>query len=263
MRVMVGEMVAEKSAVWRSAGVAARIVSRSSAKPMSSISSASSRITTATSSKRRLPRLRWSTARPGRRDHDVDAPPQAAQLLADRLAAVDRQDAGAELTAVGVERLGDLHRELAGRDEDERRGTALAGRADRDALEHRQREGRGLAGPGRRLREQVAAGQQRRDGLALDRRRLLVAERRDRAQQPRVEVEPGEAVARGVRPAPRSVPSAGARVVVGRGLPSSSGRVRSAGPDDRVEVDRPDAARPAAIGPDRGRRDDAGDRAAR
>ena len=51
----------------------------------------------------------------GRRDDDVDAAPQAAQLLADRLAAVDRQDAGAHLAAVLVERLGDLHRELAGR----------------------------------------------------------------------------------------------------------------------------------------------------
>ena len=65
MRAMRGEMVAEKSAVWRSAGVADRIASRSSAKPMSSISSASSRTTTLTASKRRLPRLRWSTARPG------------------------------------------------------------------------------------------------------------------------------------------------------------------------------------------------------
>ena len=58
MRVMVGEIVAEKRAVWRPSGVAERIVSRSSAKPMSSISSASSRMATWTASKRRLPRLR-------------------------------------------------------------------------------------------------------------------------------------------------------------------------------------------------------------
>ena len=194
MRVMVGEIVAEKSAVWRSAGVADRIASRSSAKPMSSISSASSRMTTRTASKRRLPRFRWSTARPGRRDDDVDAAPEAAQLLADRLAAVDRQDPRAELAAVLRERLGDLHRELARRDQDERRGAPVAGLADGDALERRQREGGRLAGPRRRLGQQVAAGQQRRDRLALDRRRLLVAERRDGAQQAGVELERGEPV---------------------------------------------------------------------
>ena len=57
--------VAEKRTVWRSAGVALRIVSRSSAKPMSSISSASSRMTVRTPSRSRLLRVRWSTARPG------------------------------------------------------------------------------------------------------------------------------------------------------------------------------------------------------
>ena len=100
MRVIVGEIVAEKSAVWRSAGVAERMASRSSAKPMSSISSASSRMTTRTASRRRLPRLRWSTARPGCRDHDVDPAPEAAQLLADGLTAVDRQDPRAHLATV-------------------------------------------------------------------------------------------------------------------------------------------------------------------
>src|SRR5664279_1566185 len=62
---MRGGSVAENSAVWRVFGVAARIASRSSAKPMSSISSASSR-----TSVRRLPRaserrFTWSSARPG------------------------------------------------------------------------------------------------------------------------------------------------------------------------------------------------------
>ena len=63
---MRGGSVAENSAVWRAFGVAARIASRSSAKPMSSISSASSR-----TSVRRLPRasdrlrFTWSSARPG------------------------------------------------------------------------------------------------------------------------------------------------------------------------------------------------------
>ena len=131
---------------------------------------------------------------PGRGDDDVHAAPQAAELLTDGLAAIDGQDAGPELPAVLVERLGDLHRELARRDQDERRCPAFTGLPDGDALERRQRERRRLAGAGRCLGEEVAPGQQRRDRLALDRRRLLVAERRDRAQQPRIELERREAV---------------------------------------------------------------------
>ena len=60
-----GEIVAENSAVWRVFGVADRIASRSSAKPMSSISSASSRTTISIRSRAMLARVRWSTARPG------------------------------------------------------------------------------------------------------------------------------------------------------------------------------------------------------
>ena len=51
----------------------ARIASRSSAKPMSSISSASSSTTTFTRSSRSVLRRMWSSARPGRGDDDVDA----------------------------------------------------------------------------------------------------------------------------------------------------------------------------------------------
>ena len=149
-------------------------------------------------SKLRLPRLRWSTARPGRRDDDIDPAAQAAQLLADRLAAVDRDHAGTERLAVDVERLGDLHRQLAGRDDDEGARAVGAGRADRDALEDRQGEGRGLAGAGRRLGEDVAAVEQQRDRLALDRRRLLVAEVGDGGEQPVVQTEVGEAVGGGL-----------------------------------------------------------------
>ena len=58
-------IVALNRAVWRSAGAASRIASRSSAKPMSSISSASSRTTYSISSSLSVPRLRWSTQRPG------------------------------------------------------------------------------------------------------------------------------------------------------------------------------------------------------
>ena len=110
-----------------------------------------------------------------RRDDDVDAPREPVELGRDRLAAVDRHDPDAEPLAVLVDRLGDLHRELAGRREHERRrpgalpvagGAAgldrSAGRAslvepDGEALEDRQRERGGLAGPGGRLGEEVGA----------------------------------------------------------------------------------------------------------
>ena len=87
----------------------------------------------------------------GSGDDHVDAPPKSAQLLADRLASIDGQDAGAHLTTVLRQRFRDLHRELAGGDQHEGRRAALAGAPDRNALERRQREGGGLAGAGRCL----------------------------------------------------------------------------------------------------------------
>ena len=194
MRVMVGEMVAEKSAVWRSSGVCREdrlevlreahvehlvgLVEDDHPDPVEPQAAALEMVD-----------------RPARRgDDDVHAAPEAAQLLTDRLAAVDRQDAGAHLAAVLEERLGDLHRQLAGRDQDERGRAALAGLADRDALEGGQGEGRRLAGPGRSLCQQVPAGEQGRDRLALDGSGLLVAEGRDRVQQPRIQLERCEPV---------------------------------------------------------------------
>ena len=96
----------------------------------------------------------------GCRDHDVHAPPERAQLLADRLAAVDREDVGVQAATVAVDGLGDLHRQLACRDEDEGQRPALAGspQAARggESLQDRERERGRLAGPGRRLGEHVA-----------------------------------------------------------------------------------------------------------
>ncbi len=113
----------------------------------------------------------------GRGDDDVHAVAQGAELAADRLAAVDRQDPHAELAAVAVDRLGHLHGELARRDQHEGDGLRPAdGRIDQ--LQRRQGEGGGLAGARGRLAEHVVAGEDRRDGVALDRRRLLVAQRR-------------------------------------------------------------------------------------
>ncbi len=60
-----GPSVAENRSVCRRAGTSARIASRSSAKPMSSISSASSRIRTFRLLSLSVPRRMWSRARPG------------------------------------------------------------------------------------------------------------------------------------------------------------------------------------------------------
>ena len=82
-------------------------------------------------------------------------------------------------------------------------------------------------------------------------------------QQPRIELERWRSPSAGVA----ALDVAGSRPRSGRArasvtrAPLSSSRRRSAGPGDRLEVDRPDAARPAAVGADRGRRDDAGDEA--
>jgi len=62
---MCGGIVAEKSMVWRVEGVAVRIASMSSAKPIANISSASSRITAETLPRRSVSRRMWSRARPG------------------------------------------------------------------------------------------------------------------------------------------------------------------------------------------------------
>ena len=129
-----------------------------------------------------------------RRDDHVDAAAQAPQLLPERLAAVDRQDPGGERFAIAMDRLGDLHRELAGRDEDKGPRAAVAGSHRGDALEHRQGEGRGLARPGGGLGQDVPALEQRRDARPLDRCRLFVAERTKRAEQRRVEGEAAKPV---------------------------------------------------------------------
>ena len=57
--------VAEKSIVWRSAGTNSMIWPISTAKPMSSIRSASSSTRKWTPEKSSVPRRRWSRTRPG------------------------------------------------------------------------------------------------------------------------------------------------------------------------------------------------------
>jgi hypothetical protein len=93
--------------------------------------------------------------------------------------------------AVAVEGFGHLNGELPRRHQDQGAGVAAAAVLG-DVLQDRQREGRGLAGAGGRLADEVAAGQQRRDRLPLDRGRLFVPHRRQRAQEFLAQSEVGE-----------------------------------------------------------------------
>ena len=150
-----------------------------------------------------------------RGDDDVRAAFESANLLLHGGAAVERDDADGGPVRVLVDRLADLHGQLARRDEDEPAGGrggpplgahesralfvnaggpsralgAVCGRRVRarvrlgQALDHRQGERRGLAGAGGGLGEQVAAAEHDGNRLALDRRRFFVAERRHGGEQ--------------------------------------------------------------------------------
>ena len=110
----------------------------------------------------------------GRADDDVDARGQRVELGVVADAAVDRQDAQAAVLARQVQVVGDLERELAGGDDDERLRLALGqvgvvGVLGGDAaLEHRDAEREGLAGAGAGLADQVGAHQGDREGHLLD-----------------------------------------------------------------------------------------------
>ena len=130
----------------------------------------------------------------GRRDHDIGAPLETADLREHRGPAVERQDRQAPAAGVLVHRLGDLHGKLTRRHEHEAIGAAaILGPERREPMQHRQREGRGLAGPRGRLREQVAALEKQWNRFALHGRRFLVAERSDGRDDRLVEAERGEA----------------------------------------------------------------------
>ena len=183
-------MVAENSATCLSSGVSARIVSTSSANPMLSISSASSRTRNRSSVEVEGALLEVVHDPAGGADDDVDAAAQRGQLDAVPLAAVDRQhlDAG-RAGGVLLERLAHLERQLAGGGEHERlRGLLRQVQPGED----RQRERRGLAGAGLRETDHVAAGHQRRDRGRLDRGGRLVAHAGDRAEHGPGEPEVGE-----------------------------------------------------------------------
>ena len=119
-------MVAEKSIVWREAGVRASSFSTSGRKPRSSISSASSRTTLRTCREVEVTLLGQVDQPAGGADDDLDAALQRLDLRLVRAAAVDGEHADAAGLAGPLEVTGHLDGELAGRDDDE--GLRLARR---------------------------------------------------------------------------------------------------------------------------------------
>ena len=129
-----------------------------------------------------------------RRNDDVRASPQGANLLIHRRSAVTRDDGQLRFLAVLVDRLGDLHRKFARGNEDQRpRAERLAlAHGARQPVQERKRERRGLPRSRAGLRDDVAAGEEDGDRLALDRRRLFVPEAGDRVDERSGETERGE-----------------------------------------------------------------------
>ena len=105
-------------------------------------------------------------------DEQVDAAVQGVDLGLVRHAAGDELVAQAEDVHQRLERVGDLHGQLAGRGHDQGPGPARRGRgAGGQAGQGRQAEGERLAGAGLAAAEDVLAGQRVRDGRGLDRER--------------------------------------------------------------------------------------------
>jgi hypothetical protein len=124
----------------------------------------------------------------GSGDDDLATFGEQQRLFVDRLAADNRN--GVDVSVLGElgRLLLDLLRQLARGRENERVGAlvrlAHADRREaRDERHHRQQEGGRLARAGFGHAQHVAAGQRDRQRLHLDRRRLLVARRIDRAPQ--------------------------------------------------------------------------------
>ena len=112
---------------------------------------------------------------PRRRHHDVDATLERPQLTADWLAAVNRQNTHLQIAPVAAYGLGDLHRELARRDEHQGERFCPLDFPEYP-LEDGKREGGRLPRPGRGLPDQITALKQGRDSGLLYRSRFLIAE---------------------------------------------------------------------------------------
>ena len=85
-----------------------------------------------------------------RGDDDVDAALQVVHLLADRQTAGDEQELDPDAARDRLERVDDLHGELAGRDEHEAERAVRRDRAASEPRQHRQAERERLAGAGLR-----------------------------------------------------------------------------------------------------------------
>ncbi|MCO4700621.1 hypothetical protein LRR80_06736 [Streptomyces sp. RO-S4] len=102
-------------------------------------------------------------------DEDVDTALEGVDLVAHGGAAADDLHLQAEDVAVGLEGVGHLHGQLAGRRQDDGARLVLLGAAAGELRQGRQTEGEGLAGAGAAAAEDVLAGQGVRDGRGLDR----------------------------------------------------------------------------------------------
>ena len=108
---------------------------------------------------------------------------EGTQLAADGLAAVDRDDADPELAAVVVQRLRDLHGQLARRHEDQGHGLS-ASLASGEPLQDREGERRRFPPvPVAACPSMSRPLEQDWDRRRLDRRRLLVAQGGECAEQ--------------------------------------------------------------------------------
>ena len=146
-------------------------------------------------------------------DH-VDTAREGVHLALGRDAAVDGDDARAQVFAQHEQLFGDLAGQLARGGDDQRPRVARAARAavarrGEDSMKQRQPEGRRLAAAGLGEAEHVAPGEGGGNGLALDRARLAEAGVGDAVQQRIVETEDVEGTA-GRRPH-----GPGGRLVVG------------------------------------------------
>src|SRR3954466_7430913 len=165
-------IVALNSAVWRPEGQRDRIISTSSRKPRSSISSASSSTTKRAAVSISECRLIRSITRPT--VPTTTCAPSFSCACCERIgAAAHRHDPHTFRGTVRPQRLRHLDAQLARRGEDERLHLVVV---DVDVLEQREAERGGLAGAGLRLADHVATLEQSGDRLLLDRRGILVAE---------------------------------------------------------------------------------------
>lgn len=87
-----------------------------------------------------------------------------------------QKHAKAKSFGILVHRLGELHCQFAGRDQDKAAYLLFGLGLSRQALEHGKRKGGGFSCSGRRLADDVASLQERQYRLKLNRRRFFVCE---------------------------------------------------------------------------------------